>query len=372
MIDCFLYQNGYDSQQRGPCCYANLRTPVSYDSMIEDARYLRMGQQLANDEWPPECHACENIEKKKSGWSLRQTLNNMFHNKTTGSSGLQYLVIDTGRLCNLQCRSCNVNCSTSWDHEASVMQQWLLDKHGSILGMNIQPADKILPRSPQTYDYANEDYSNLRMVSLRGGEPLYMPTAMPILEKIYRETNGRCAVNIQTNATIPLDLDKYPWLLDFESLSINISIDALGPRAEFIRTGCSWESVEKNINQLLRLRDEKKLYVFWSPTFSVLNIFGLHDTHVYMRQRAIPRLDVLNILWQPPMLSYSVLTDRERKYCVRYLQDAGHNDIANHVNKAKFNELYRQQFMAFMEHTKQFHGLDWQQYLIELYHLMRI
>jgi hypothetical protein len=84
----------------------------------------------------------------------------------------------------------------------------------------------------------------------------------------------------------------------FESVAVGASLDAMGPRAEYIRKGTDWSVVEQNRIKMLEICPEVDFYI--SPTLSIMNALHLPDFHRDWVDRG---------LLQPKDLNVNVLQD---------------------------------------------------------------
>lgn len=356
-IKCYLLEHGYTSQTLAPCCKMEFsRYTTSHSEMLQHPTYIRVREQMAAGEWAPECHLCQITEEQGDGnqKSLRQTHG---HREIGTDNKLKDLVINTQRLCNLQCRSCNPTLSSSW-----IPEYRKLPKELDTVKFHVD-FSKIQVYPQYEYEYSKDDLSNLESVTLLGGEPLYDPKSFALLEKILHATNGRCRVSLSTNGTIFFDLDKYPWIREFEEIWLAFSIDAIGPAAEFIRTGCTWETVQRNID---RYRELSGLRLSYHCTHSVLNLFELNDVLEWMGKRNIPDSTHFVRVEDPPYLSFNILTDREKQYIADKLKSTPAKYIIDSMMDSTYDPDLRRKFLAFMEHTQQYYDMDWKVYLPEL------
>jgi hypothetical protein len=70
-------------------------------------------------------------------------------------------------------------------------------------------------------------------------------------------------------------------------------LDAMGPRAEYIRKGTVWDQVERNRVMMLETCPNVDFYI--SPTLSILNAMHLTDFHYDWVQKGFIRPQDLNI-----------------------------------------------------------------------------
>ena len=63
----------------------------------------------------------------------------------------------------------------------------------------------------------------------------------------------------------------------FDNVAVGASLDAMGPRAEYIRKGTKWDTVEKNRRQMMEICPDVDFYI--SPTLSIMNVWHIPDFH---------------------------------------------------------------------------------------------
>jgi hypothetical protein len=117
------------------------------------------------------------------------------------------------------------------------------------------------------------------------------------------ERRGRFDVRLiyNTNFThIKLkDRTVFDYWKRFKSVAVGASLDAMGPRAEYIRKGTDWAAVESNRRQMLETCPEVDFYI--SPTLSIMNALHLPDFHrAWVNQGLLKPQDLnINILQDP-------------------------------------------------------------------------
>ena len=199
-------------------------------------------------------------------------------------------------LCNLKCRSCGSMFSTTWAEEEGI-------ENGKIYAIQEDSPDPM-----------ESQYDNVEKIYFAGGEPLIMPEHFQLLSKLIETGRSKNVTLVyNTNCTI-LDY-KGNNLLDlwknFKWVNIGASIDAMGPRIEYIRKGTRWSVIEKNLHKMFDYRNKQQnLGFYYSPTVSIFNVDHLPDMHRYFIDNGLADTQTLflfNILLNPTYYSCKTL-----------------------------------------------------------------
>jgi organic radical activating enzyme len=175
--------------------------------------------------------------------------------------------------CDLKCSYCRSNYSSQWaveDLKRGIIDiktyremtkdpdEWFIDSFWSIL---------------------DEQKDNIELIGITGGEPTLLPNFYTIIDKLIDgniDTNKGMYVFTNGN-TDPKQFVKFVnainKITDTRKLRINISIEALGKQAEYIRYGLDWSRFESNVDQLLELsKSNKNLHIAFCSTMSTLSV----------------------------------------------------------------------------------------------------
>jgi sulfatase maturation enzyme AslB (radical SAM superfamily) len=152
----------------------------------------------------------------------------------------------------------------------------------------------------------------VEQIYFAGGEPLMMEEHYNILEEL--ERRGRFDVRLIYNTNFTHTKLKSRSVFDywrrFDSVSVGASLDAMGERAEYIRKGTDWDTVERNRERMLEICPNVDFYI--SPTLSLMNAWHLPDFHRDWVSRGLIRAQDLNvnILQDPPHYRIDVASAR--------------------------------------------------------------
>jgi sulfatase maturation enzyme AslB (radical SAM superfamily) len=153
-----------------------------------------------------------------------------------------------------------------------------------------------------------EHIDHVEQIYFAGGEPLMMEEHYLILEEL--ERRGRFDVRLiyNTNFTQTRLKDRtvFDYWRKFDSVAVGASLDASGPRGEYIRKGTDWAVVESNRRQMMEICPRVDFYI--SPTLSIMNALHLPDFHRDWVEKGMltPQDLNVNILQDPAYLRIDI------------------------------------------------------------------
>jgi MoaA/NifB/PqqE/SkfB family radical SAM enzyme len=162
--------------------------------------------------------------------------------------------IKLNNLCNLKCRMCNPLDSTSWQDWDQVKPFYKKENNYLV------PTVAKLVRDPGQYigPFDNSDnwwasfeklLPHFRRVEFAGGEPLMDPQHYKILDML-KPYGRNIELKYATNGTttgIKGGRTIYDYWPHFRSVAVNVSIDGIHSVYDYIRSGSSFATVEKNV-----------------------------------------------------------------------------------------------------------------------------
>jgi hypothetical protein len=262
--------------QVGDCKTQTLKQIWNGDGM----RQLRVN--MLNESTSVACTRC--YEQEESGFFSGRQSANKHHGHhigrifETGQTGqfdrfeMTYWDIRYSNLCNLRCRSCGHIFSSQWYQDQSTLAGPEWATKNKVLNYAGKHKTDIWEQLVDHLPYVEQIY-------FAGGEPLLMEEHYNILDELDRL--GRYDVKLVYNTNFTEVRLKDRWVFDywkrFESVAVGASLDAMGPRAEYIRKGTDWDTVERNRVRMLEICPEVDFYI--SPTLSILNAYHLPDFH---------------------------------------------------------------------------------------------
>lgn len=278
-----------------------------------DSRLESMRQQMQASDFPAACQSCR--VQDSSGNSLRQAINRNNLDASPGQHPREWSIM-FGNVCNLACWTCSEFFSSTiaaQKKRINILPTDYVDSQQLFMQRWEQLRAEIM-RSYEQHDRVT--------LTLLGGEPSYNPVVREFLKQLYQAGLApRTRIELTTNGTKTnqkfFDLITDPsWL----SLSVFVSVDAVGTKAGWLRYGSDWNDVESNIHAYKKAAYRVELHT----VVSVLNIRDLPTVHDFARDQnliftpfPLRTPDYLSLAhWDGP-----ALVDRTDAYQERGLMD---------------------------------------------------
>lgn len=246
-----------------------------------------------------------------------------------------------GNVCNLRCRMCNPYSSSAWKNDWRSL--------GSLVE---QPDEQTWERlkknawteSPQLWDQLKAISPSLESVYLTGGEPLLVAQNKEFVKHCIRTGEaGHIDLRYNTNGTI-WDAEMIDLWKHFKSVTLSISIDAIGSLNNYIRHPSKWDQVFDILERFVEKSKNSRINIAISCTVQVFNIFHLPELLDFFIEKNIPVF--LNLLQQPSFLSIQVLSQEHAMRARRGLErHAGYPgldgilEMLNSSNCAQWNQF---------------------------------
>jgi len=232
---------------------------------------------------------------------------------------MTYWDIRFSNLCNLRCRTCGPTFSSQWYQDQTQLAGPEWARQNRVL--NIAGRDK-----NDMWEQLIPHLDHVEKIYFAGGEPLLMEEHYNILDEL--ERRGRFDVKLiyNTNFTEVKLKDRlvFDYWKKFDSVAVGASLDAMGPRGEYIRKGTDWDQIERNREKMLEICPDVDFYI--SPTLSIMNALHLPDFHRNWADRGFIRPQDLNV---------NILQDG-----VQYRID---------IATAEYKEILKEKYLAHLE-----------------------
>ena len=341
----FMHLNIGPRSAVSPCCHYDEKVGET----IEDIRYMDLSDVFRSKKWytlqkqlisgqkPAGCHKCYSDEDNNIK-SQRDIAIERWGTAHTSSSNIKSVELKLGAKCNLACRTCSSDSSNKWLKEESLMWFGNVNK------------DWMKKKQEQSFWASDESFwqqmysisDDIEQITFTGGEPMLINEHFHYLSWL-ADNNKKPHIDYITNGTIPLA--KAQKVFDrFDSISMSISIDAVGKLSDYIRTGSDWELLYNNIKDYNDYFKKRGFHIDIASTVSILNVHELHRM-----AKLTSKLDIswtLNFLNYPEWMSILSLSQPARDYVIENIES-----VKGHVTSEKMKVLY--EVIKFFNNTKE-------------------
>ena len=327
----WIHMNTSPNGEAMPCCLWNYDVKMgsvkehTIKELWNGDSWKQLRRDMLDEKSSPGCSRCYG-EERAGFFSNRQSANkhhghHITRVRETKEDGtldrfeMTYWDIRFSNLCNLSCRSCGHIFSSSWyQDQVKILGKSWGEKYKPLFWAGRHETD-MLEQLMEHIDYVEQIY-------FAGGEPLMMDEHYHILEELERRKkfNVRLVYNTNFTKTKLKNRQVFDYWKKFNSVSVGASLDAMGPRAEYIRHGTKWQDIEANRRMMLEICPGVDFYI--SPTLSILNAYHLPDFHKDWVEKGLLKPEDLNInlLQDPKWLRADIATPEYKKKIVEKYQ----------------------------------------------------
>lgn len=255
------------------------------------------------------CGVC-NFRKGHGLWTLRDNHNALAskynYQWTTDQilpEDILHLDINLSNVCNLKCRMCSFNRSSSWRQDQAELSRRL---------DFIKPPEEF---QKNLIEVDVEAFTNLKVVVLKGGEPFFDKAAVSLLKKMVVAGYAKnISLTVFTNGVfVGQHLDV---LKEFGAVNLFFSFEGTGKLYQYIRGGThTFEEFKENVRLAAQLKNIHVRFMFTPQAYNIFNLPEAVDfvwnemAPVLSRQMTEENLGSYfgNVLVEPDYLAISAL-----------------------------------------------------------------
>jgi len=324
---CYSPWTNIDISPRGditPCCkfQENNKFNIQTTSITEYANsnlLKKVRQDFLNNKWPVGCERCQieeenGIESKRlldyTRWKDYYAKIDLEDTKFLTAS------IAFGNTCNLTCITCGPISSSKWQRE-----------YQTVYGVNIIPFH--FYKQEFVKDFILQAPRIIHL-DIPGGEPFLSGVSEQKQLLAYYIQTGQAkdiSIHYTTNVTIYPNQEWWELWQHFKEIDMQLSIDGVGQRHEYVRYPAKWDTVLLNIEQYSeqqQLLNNFRLSV--SHTVSAYNIYYLDEFFTWCYTMGLPR-PWLGRVHKPAHMRPSVWSDRAREAITNKLSASNDQDV---------------------------------------------
>jgi len=327
-----------------PCGQYMNMTPFkeiqSIDTIRNNDHMCNMRKKMLNNEIDSGCQC--HVEEKLGLTSMRQIMIEQFGYQNFGKLKLVELFFNN--VCNLKCRMCASPYSHLWFEEEKEL-------YGTTLSEEKYNRNTL---------YNDLDLSELELVKIYGGEPLFGNESDLFFKKIISINKiDNLRIELSTNGTVlPKDNVNYAFQ-NCKSLDLNISIDAHGDLNNFIRSNSNFDQIEENLSyytELIKKRNNKDTDIKIHSALSVYNVNVYRKLEMFIKEK-YPRFSYnyqivqypvfLNIKNLPKQYKEILIENIENTSIQNYLKEDGLDHFDHFLNfHNKLNDIRKEEFIG--------------------------
>jgi len=338
---CLVPWTSIDISPQGaiaPCCKFRGNMMNITDSTIQDYldsdKLKTIKQKMLDNIWPDECIRCKSEEQNniRSKRQLDYERWKTQFDDYTEDQGLIVASIAFGNTCNLKCIMCSSYASSRWRKE------WI-----EVYGEDYTPLEVI---GNATSDDIYNALPNAIHFDIPGGEPfLSEPDKQLELLQRYVDTgqSKEMTLHYTTNAQRYPDDSWWELWSNFKEIDLQLSIDGVNDRYEYIRYPAKTDLLETNVQKYQckeLLLDNFRLSV--SHTLSAYNVYYLGEFFDWCERKRLPRPWVGKV-HIPKHMRPDVFPSIIRKQIAQHMRTSKHTDVhtwADYLEKNSSDEYY--------------------------------
>ena len=360
---CYAPWTNIEIMQTGkilPCCqFLDESYPrtfnITQDSIsdYQSGEYLaEIKQQFLSGEWPRGCRRCQEDEKNSvaSKRIMDQQRWQQFYDQYDINSG-QYITagLAFGNTCNLKCIICGPHASSKWIKEYKDIYSIELPRVESFR----KPVIKSLT------DFAPD----LIHIDIYGGEPFLtgIDEHQALLDH-YISTGQSASISIHytTNGTVWPEHWLPRWR-HFREVDIQVSIDGVGDRFEYLRYPATWPELSDNVDRMIEHRPHNaNIRLSVAHTVSSFNVYYIDEMLSWCHDRGLPR-PWINQVYNPRHWRPAVWPQAARQYIANHLKKSRWPEVKNWARMIlqQDHSQYFEEFLQRMQQHDRYRGLDY-------------
>lgn len=291
MTFCYSPWSNIDISPQGnlaPCCKFQMSKydesfNVQTQTLSEyygSAFLAEIKQEFTQEQWPRGCERCR-IEEENNIASKRQLdyerWQQHYQQYDLDSGKCITASIAFGNTCNLKCITCGPYSSSKWQQEHQHIHNINI---GHVKFYRSDFVEKFIEQAPGVIH-----------LDIPGGEPFLSGVQEQKLLLNHYITTGQAehiSLHYTTNATLFPDQEWWDIWKHFKNVDIQLSIDGIGDRYEYIRYPAKWSVVVENTEKYID-KNQDNIQLSVSHTVSAYNIYYLEEFFIWCNDIGLPK-----------------------------------------------------------------------------------
>lgn len=311
-------------------------------------------------EWPVGCERCR-IEEAAGIPSRRQMDHDRWQHHydryDLDSNQLLTMGLALGNVCNLKCIICQPGSSSLWRKEYQDLYQIDMPTIDRFQKNFISSITDLAP--------------NLVHLDIHGGEPFLaaIKEHQALLDHYIQTQQAQdITIHYTTNATIWPDDSWFDRWQNFAKIDMQLSIDGVGDRFEYLRYPGKWSSITQNVDRYLQMQQRNPwLQLSVAHSVSAFNIYYIDQFRRWCDQVGLPK-PWTGKIHTPRYLRPTVWPVEIRQRIVDHLAQTSYQDIQAWINILINNDdsQFFPEFLDYMDRHDAYRGLSYRQTFPEM------
>lgn len=255
-VGLFVYTSGHVKT----CCSGSQwlgdlnKEPIQ--KIFSSKKFIEIRNNLRNNQKDKYCEDCQKLYDITPTASQKSAFEQAFSFQE--KQNLKLIDVRWSNVCNLTCRYCNVQDSSSWSR---------------LLNIKVDKVDNAYDES--LFNLIENNKDTISKVYLLGGEPLLQKNNIKLLDIVKKDAS----IDVLTNLSVKLNNNLiYAKLKSMPNVIWHISFDNIGSRFEYVRAGSQWDIFEYNIQKLI---DDFGNKITFHPVYSIWNAHNLIEYYEF-------------------------------------------------------------------------------------------
>jgi MoaA/NifB/PqqE/SkfB family radical SAM enzyme len=293
----------------------------------------RLRQEFIDGKQPQTCRKCWREERSGRTSKRMHTLDRLKHmlehetDWTIDAKPLMFLDLKLGNICNLKCRICGSWSSSTFAAEELANIDRNEDKktnhHYQMLRAGAWPRENL-----KFWAEIAAVSDHIQYIEFTGGEPFMIQEHFDLLQGLVdRGLAHKIEIHYNTNGTQYPESAPAIWQ-HFRHVEIAFSIDDVGARFEYQRTGAVWTEVQANIERFKSLRAEHaNISLQVCSTVNVFNVLYLAELAEWNSAQGFDYV-YWNMMHEAYYFSISTLPEQAKRDIAAQLRTSGSDSDA--------------------------------------------
>lgn len=365
---CYAPWTSLDISPQGdmaPCCKFRVtdqsqKYNITQNTIQEyiNSNFLKtIKQEFLSDKFPEGCIRC--VQDEKIGTPSKRQLDyqrwEQHYDNWQEQDGFITSSIAFGNTCNLKCVMCSAYASSRWRQEQK-----------DLYNIDVKSLEYL---EDDIVEQLHESMPNVIHIDIPGGEPFLSEPLkqLDFLKKLQHRAKN-ISIHYTTNAQVMPDKRWLDLWSDFKEIDIQLSIDGVGNRYEYIRYPASWHTLTKNVDKWLKhQQDYANIRLSVSHTVGAYNIYYMQEFWDWCKQTGLPD-PYLGKIFSPLHFKPNIWNGKARQFILDKLASSNYKEIQiwqNLFDNVEVDSLF-EDFKAWIDRHDNYRNTSFAQTFKEL------